>query len=521
LSHKPELFSFFSSFRAKRGNLLIESIMDDDSKNIQKKITPRAEDYSKWYSDVIDAADIADNSAVRGCMIIKPYGYALWEKIHTIFDEKFKKLGVSNAYFPLLIPQSFLAKEAKHVEGFAKEVAVVTHHRLESDGKGGLKPAGELSDPLIIRPTSETIIYDAFSRWICSYRDLPLLINQWANVLRWEMRTRPFLRTTEFLWQEGHTAHRTSQEAAEFASKIINEYKDFVEQDMALPVIAGYKSESERFAGADQTLCIEAMMQDGKALQAGTSHMLGQNFAKAFNVSFTDEKGKPNFAWQTSWGVSTRLIGALIMAHSDDKGLVLPPKMASISAVVVPVGQGTAEYDNVLKYAKEFAQRLESETGLAVKFDDRELRSGEKYFYWEKRGVPVRIEIGPRDLAKKSVVYVRRDNGQKSFVAEADAAIKLKELLADIQTSLFEKAAKFRKDNLRPVDSWGDFKQTIDAKPGFIKAHWCGGAECEAKIKEETMATIRCIPFDVEAEAGKCVFCGKKSNNRVIFAKAY
>ena len=495
--------------------------MDNDSKNIKKKITSRAQDYSQWYSDIIDVADLADSSAVRGCMIIKPYGYALWETIRTIFDAKFKKLGVSNAYFPLLIPQSFLAKEAKHVEGFAKEVAVVTHHRLESDGKGGLKPAGELSDPLIIRPTSETIIYDAFSRWICSYRDLPLLINQWANVVRWEMRTRPFLRTTEFLWQEGHTAHRTSQEASEFALKIIDEYKNFAEQEMAMPVIVGYKTESERFAGADQTLCIEAMMQDGKALQAGTSHMLGQNFAKAFNVAFTDEEGKSNFAWQTSWGVSTRLIGALIMAHSDDKGLVLPPKLASISAVVVPVGQGTIEYDNVLKYAKEFAKKLENETGLTVKFDDRDLRFGEKYFYWEKRGVPVRIEIGPRDLEKKSVVYVRRDNGQKSFISETDATSKLKELLADIQSSLFEKAAKFREENIREVDSWDDFKQTINDKPGFIKAHWCGSSECEAKIKEETAATIRCIPFDAKTEDGKCVFCGNKSNKRVIFAKAY
>ncbi len=495
--------------------------MSNEAKKNEKKITSRSRDYSQWYYDIIDAADLADSSAVRGCMIIKPYGYALWEKIQKILNAKFKKLGVSNAYFPLFIPLSFLAKEAKHVEGFAKEAAVITHHRLESDDKGGLKPAGELNEPLIVRPTSETIIYDAFSRWVHSYRDLPLLINQWANVVRWEMRTRPFLRTTEFLWQEGHTAHKTSQDAAEFTIKIINEYKNFVEQDMALPVIAGYKTESERFAGADQTLCIEAMMQDGKALQVGTSHMLGQNFAKAFNVAFTDEEGKPDYVWQTSWGVSTRLIGGLIMAHSDDKGLVLPPKLASISAVVIPVGQGTAEYGKVLEHAKDFIQRIRDEISLGIKFDDRDLRPGEKYFYWEKRGVPIRIEIGPRDLEKGSVVFVRRDNGEKIFVPEAAAIAKLKETLEDIQSSLYKKAVKFREENMRTVDNWGQFKQTINTNPGFIKAHWCGSAECETKVKEKTAATIRCIPFDEKDEEGECVFCGKKSNKRVIFAKAY
>lgn len=487
----------------------------------EKKITSRSEDYSQWYLDIIDAADLADSSPVRGCMIIKPYGYAIWEKIQDVLDKKFKQQGVKNAYFPLFIPQSFLTKEAKHVEGFAKEVAIVTHHRLESDGQGGLKPAGELSEPLIIRPTSETIIYDTFSRWIHSYRDLPLLINQWANVVRWEMRTRPFLRTTEFLWQEGHTAHQTKDEAEQMTLKMIKEYQDFSESYMALPVIPGCKTESEKFAGADYTTCIEALMQDGKALQAGTSHMLGQNFAKAFEVAFLNEKGEMEYVWQTSWGVSTRLIGALIMAHSDDKGLVLPPNLAPISAVVVPIGQGTPNYDQIFKFAKELSEKISKETGLNINLDDRDSRPGEKFFYWEKRGVPVRIEIGPKDLKNNSVVFVRRDTGEKIFVPAQDVIVKIQELLINIQKSLYEKAENFRNDNTRQIDNWNEFKQTIEKQEGFIRAHWCGNADCEAKIKEETGATIRCIPFDQKTEEGKCVFCGNQSNGRVIFAKSY
>lgn len=490
--------------------------------NNEKKITSREENYSQWYLDVIEAADLADNSPVHGCMIMKPYGYAIWEKMQLVLDKKFKAHGVENAYFPLLIPQSFLAKEAAHVEGFAKEVAVVTHHRLESDGNGGLKPGGELSEPLVIRPTSETIIYDAFSRWIQSYRDLPMLINQWANVVRWEMRTRPFLRTTEFLWQEGHTAHATKEGADAMTMAIVKEYQDFSETHMALPVIPGRKTEGEKFAGADYTTCIEAMMQDGKALQAGTSHMLGQNFAKAFEVKFLNDKEVSQYVWQTSWGVSTRLIGALIMAHSDDKGLVLPPNLAPISVVIIPIGSGTAEFEKVSEFTAKLATSLEKEIGVTVKVDSRDQRPGEKFFHWEKKGVPVRVEVGPKDLAAGTVVLVRRDSGEKFSVPVDEVPAKIKELLGDIQKNLYEKAAQFREDHTKSIDSWSDFEQAMAASVSmFVLAHWCGSAECEAKIKETTGATIRCIPFDQKKEAGKCILCGNESDGRVVFAKAY
>ena len=489
------------------------------NKNEEKAITSRSSDYSQWYLDIISSAELADSSPVRGCMVIKPYGYAIWEKMVKYLDDQFKNQGVENAYFPLFIPLSFLTKEAEHVEGFAKEAAVVTHHRLESNGQGGLRPAGELEEPLVVRPTSETIIYDSFSRWIHSYRDLPLLINQWANVVRWEMRTRPFLRTTEFLWQEGHTAHATETEAADMSMKMLKEYQNFAENIMAIPVIPGRKSESEKFAGAEYTNCIEAMMQDKKALQAGTSHMLGQNFAKAFDVKFTNEKGDLEFAWQTSWGVSTRLIGALIMVHSDDKGLVLPPKLAPLPVVIVAVGQGTETYDQVIQYANELKTELEKQS-IKAKVDDRELRPGEKYFHWEKRGVPIRIEVGPKDMEKSSVVMVRRDTGEKIFIAQSEAVTKITETLVEIQNNLYARALHFREENTFTVDSWEEFKTKIE-EGGFLKAHWCGEADCEAQIKEETKATIRCIPFDQEEESRKCVHCGRNSGGRVIFAKAY
>lgn len=485
-----------------------------------KKITKRSENYSQWYLDIIEAADLADNSPVRGCMVIKPYGYAIWENIHNILDNKFKETGVKNAYFPLFIPQSFLTKEAEHIEGFAKECAVVTHHRLEKNEKGKLVPAGELEEPLIVRPTSETIMYHMFSKWINSYRDLPFLLNQWANVVRWEMRTRPFLRTTEFLWQEGHTAHATKKEADGRTLQMIDTYKDFAENYLAIPVISGKKSELEKFAGAEYTTTIESMMQDKKALQAGTSHMLGQNFSKPFDVKFMNQEEREEYVWQTSWGVSTRIIGALIMVHSDDNGLVLPPKISPIQVIIIPVFVSENEKNKVLEKAEEIADKLREE-GIRVEIDKRELRPGPKFFEWEKKGVPVRIEVGPKDIAKGSVVVVRRDEGVKEVIFEENIIKGVLNLLENIQVNLFKRALDFRDKNTHEVDSWDEFKKIIEKEGGFISAHWCDNKECETKIKEETKTTIRCIPFDQKKEKGKCVRCGKPSAGRVIFAVAY
>ena len=489
-------------------------------KNQNKKITKRSEDYSKWYTDVIVAADLADNSPVRGCMVIKPNGYAIWENIQQILDREFKKTGVVNAYFPIFIPQSFLAKEAKHVDGFATECAVVTHHRLEKNSDGELVPAGKLDEPLIVRPTSETIMYYMFEKWIESYRDLPLLLNQWCNVVRWEMRTRPFLRTTEFLWQEGHTAHATKEEAYARTEQMLVVYQRFVEDYLAIPVIAGFKTESEKFAGADTTMCIEAMMQDGKALQAGTSHMLGQNFAKAFDVKFLTDKETVEFVWQTSWGFSTRIIGALIMMHSDDAGLVLPPKIAPVQVMIIPVWKDEFEREVVFQKSGEIMSML-SEIDVRVKEDKREGRPGPKFFEWEKKGIPMRIEVGPRDVTNCSVVVARRDVGTKEVVAEKDLVKYIQKQLTQMQDDLLQKAVKFLKENTHQVDTWEEFKNILETQSGFLQAHWCENAACETKIKEETKATSRCIPFDQKKESGVCIYCGEPSKGRVIFAKAY
>jgi prolyl-tRNA synthetase len=489
---------------------------------MSEKITSREEDYSKWYSEVIEAAGLADSSPVRGCMVIKPYGYAIWENIQKVLDGEIKETGVENAYFPLFIPKSFFEKEAEHVDGFAKECAVVTHHRLELNKETQkLEPAGLLEEPLIVRPTSETIIYHTFSKWVQSYRDLPLLINQWANVVRWEMRTRPFLRTTEFLWQEGHTAHASQAEADTRTHQMIEIYSKFFEEYLAIPGIVGRKTESEKFAGADYTYCVESMMQDGKALQSVTSHMLGQNFSKAFDVSFLDEKGESQYAWQTSWGLSTRIIGALIMIHGDDKGLIMPPKIAPLHAVIVPIWKDDEEKKSVVAEAGALLKKLK-DINIKVKMDDRDLRPGVRFFEWEKKGVPVRIEIGPKDVANKSVVMVRRDNGEKAVVAIENLGQELEKVLADIQNSLLAKANQQLKDRSYVVNSKEEFKDVIENKAGFALAHWCGDAECEARIKTETKATTRCIPDDSQVEEGVCVYCGKKSiGKRVVFAKAY
>ena len=476
-------------------------------KNI--KITTREENFPKWYLDVIESADLAEHSPVKGCMVIKPNGYAIWENMQKILDKNFKESGVENAYFPLFIPESFLKKEAEHVEGFSPELAIVTH-------AGGEK----LSEPLVVRPTSETIMYATFSKWISSYRDLPLLINQWANVVRWELRPRLFLRTVEFLWQEGHTAHASEKEADDRAREMLEVYKKFSEEYLALPVIVGQKSESEKFAGAKITYTAEAMMQDGKALQMGTSHNLGQNFAKAFDVKFLDEKNQEQFVWQTSWGVSTRLIGALIMAHSDDKGLVLPPKIAPIQVVITCIFKDSDEESRVVKYAKEIENELKNRN-ISVKIDQRDLRPGEKFFEWEKRGVPVRIEIGPKEVDSHMIVY-RRDTSEKESlnIPIETCANKIVKLLENIQTNLFERALKFRDEKIINVDSLEEFIKEIE-KGNFVCAHWSGEKETELKIKEETGATIRCLPFDMKIDTGKCVYSGKPSNGRVIFAKAY
>ncbi len=489
-----------------------------------KVLTSRKEDYAQWYNDLVIKADLAENSAVRGCMIIKPYGYAIWEKIQAELDKMFKETGHSNAYFPLFIPKSFFSKEAAHVEGFAKECAVVTHYRLKNDpdGKGIIvDPDAKLEEELIIRPTSETIIWHTYKNWIQSYRDLPILINQWANVVRWEMRTRLFLRTTEFLWQEGHTAHATKEEAIEETFKIVNLYARFAENFMAMPVIKGAKTETERFAGAVETYSIEALMQDGKALQSGTSHFLGQNFAKAFDVKFTDKKGKLNLVWATSWGVSTRLMGALIMAHSDDNGLILPPKLAPYQVVIVPIYKGKEQLDGLSKTALRIKQELEKED-VSVKFDDRDThKPGWKFAEYELKGVPVRLAIGPRDLENGTVEIARRDTLEKQTIPQANIAVHIKNLLEEIQQGIYNKAFQFRKENSYEVDDYEEFKDIIKNKGGFILAHWDGSTETELKIKNETKATIRCIPLDAVEEEGKCILTGKPSKRRVLFAKNY
>lgn len=489
-----------------------------------EKLTTREEDYSKWYNDVIARADLAEHSDVKGCMVIKPYGYAIWENMRDVLDKKFKETGHSNAYFPLFIPKSYLSKEASHVDGFAKECAVVTHYRLKNaeDGSGVIvDPDAKLEEELIVRPTSETIIWNSYKKWIQSYRDLPILINQWANVVRWEMRTRLFLRTTEFLWQEGHTAHASKAEALAETEQMCDVYADFAEQYLAMPVIKGLKTESERFAGADETYCIEAMMQDGKALQAGTSHFLGQNFAKAFDVKFADKGGKLEHVWATSWGVSTRLIGALIMTHSDDEGLVLPPKLAPIQVVAVPIYRSEEELKAISERIAELGKSLKAR-GISFKYDDDDnRRPGWKFAEYESKGVPVRVAMGPRDLENGKVEIARRDLKTKEVVDFEGVDAYIDQLLLDIQENLFNKAKKFRAEHTSKVDSYEDFKTRLNSEGGFFLAHWDGTAETEAKIKEETKATIRCIPLDREEEEGVCMYSGKKSIGRVIFAKAY
>ena len=488
-----------------------------------QKYTTREEDYSKWYNELVYRADLAEHSDVRGCMVIKPYGYAIWEMMKEVLDKKFKETGHSNAYFPLLIPKSYLSKEASHIEGFAKECAVVTHYRLKNaeDGSGIIvDPTAKLEEELIIRPTSETIIWNSYRNWIQSYRDLPILINQWANVVRWEMRTRLFLRTTEFLWQEGHTAHATKQEAISEAELMLDVYAEFAENYMAMPVIKGRKSASERFAGAEDTLCIESMMQDGKALQAGTSHFLGQNFAKAFDVKFADKEGKVEHVWATSWGVSTRLMGALIMTHSDDEGLVLPPALAPIQVVAVPIHKTDEELEAINQKMAELGQKLKAK-GISFKYDnDENRRPGWKFAEYEAKGVPIRIAMGPRDLESGNVEVARRDTKTKEVVEFATIEVYIEKLLAEIQTNLLKRAIAFRKDNMINIDSYDEFKAQID-KGGFFLAHWDGTAETEAKIKEETQATIRCIALDQPEEAGFCMVTGKPSTKRVVLAKAY
>ncbi len=489
-----------------------------------KNLTERTEDYSKWYNELVVKADLAENSGVRGCMVIKPYGYAIWEKMQAGLDAMFKETGHENAYFPLFIPKSFLSREASHVEGFAKECAVVTHYRLKNaeDGSGIIvDPDAKLEEELIVRPTSETIIWDTYRRWIQSYRDLPLLINQWANVVRWEMRTRLFLRTTEFLWQEGHTAHATEDEAVKEAELIMNVYAEFAENHMAMPVIKGTKSESERFAGAIETYCIEALMQDGKALQAGTSHFLGQNFAKAFDVKFTTKEGIQEYVWATSWGVSTRLVGALIMTHSDDNGLVLPPKLAPIQVVIVPIYKGPEQLEAISEKVGPLIKELRKK-GISVKYDDRDThKPGFKFNEYELKGVPVRLAIGQRDLDNGTLEIARRDTMSKETILMEAVVEKIEFLLEDIQKNIYEKAAAFRDSHITKVDSYDEFKKVLEGKGGFIAAHWDGTTATEDKIKDETKATIRCIPFHSENEPGSCMITGTPSVRRVLFAKAY
>jgi len=489
-----------------------------------KELTSKEENYSQWYNDLVVKADLAENSAVRGCMVIKPYGYAIWEKMQAELDRMFKETGHENAYFPLFIPKSFFSKEADHVEGFAKECAVVTHYRLKNapDGSGVVvDPDAKLEEELIVRPTSETIIWNTYKNWIQSYRDLPLLINQWANVVRWEMRTRMFLRTSEFLWQEGHTAHATKQEALEETERMINVYADFAENFMAVPVIKGAKSANERFAGALETFTIEALMQDGKALQSGTSHFLGQNFAKAFDVQFTNKEGKLDYVWATSWGVSTRLVGALIMAHSDNNGLVLPPRLAPYQVVIVPIYKNVEQLAEVSAKVDEIMAKLRKR-GIRVKYDDRDSqRPGWKFAEYEMKGVPVRLAMGPRDLENGTVEVARRDTLEKSVQSLESIDQYVDDLLTEIQNNIYQKAWNFRKENTVKVDTYDEFKEVLKTKGGFILAHWDGTSETETRIKEETKATIRCIPFEGEEEEGTCMVTGKPSKRRVIFALAY
>lgn len=473
-----------------------------------ERITPRKTDYNRWYTDVIIQGKLADYSPVKGCMVIRPNGYAIWEQMQRVLDGMFKETGHENAYFPLFIPESFMKKEAEHVEGFAPECAVVTH--------GG---GQELEEPLYVRPTSETIIWSMYKKWIMSYRDLPILINQWANVVRWEMRTRLFLRTTEFLWQEGHTAHASYEEAEEETRRILEIYREFAEEYMAMPVILGRKSEAEKFAGAVHTYSIEAMMQDAKALQAGTSHNLGQNFAKAFDVKFQDRDGELKYVYATSWGVSTRLIGALIMTHGDDNGIIIPPRLAQIQLVIIPIWK-ESNREQVLNFSGEVFRKLKPH--FSVKLDDREqYKPGYKYTEWEMQGVPLRVEIGPRDVENNQVMLVRRDTREKIPVSTDSLIPRIQEILERIQQDLFNRALEFRKANTYQIDDYGEFRKVIDEKNGFIEAHWCGSPECEEKVKDDTKATIRNIPFDRADDTGKCIVCGKPSEGRVIFAKAY
>ncbi len=491
---------------------------------MSKEITSRSVDYSQWYNDLIIKGDLADYSAVRGCMVIKPYGFGLWENMRDALDKMFKDTGHVNAYFPLFIPKSFLSKEAAHVEGFAKECAVVTHYRLKNDPDGGgvvVDPEARLEEELIVRPTSETIIWNTYKTWIQSYRDLPLLINQWANVVRWEMRTRLFLRTAEFLWQEGHTAHATADEAIAETRQMLDVYADFVENWMALPVIKGVKTPNERFAGAIDTYCIEALMQDGKALQAGTSHFLGQNFAKAFEVTFSDKNNKLDYVWATSWGVSTRLVGALVMAHSDDEGLVLPPKIAPLQVVIVPIYKGADQKAAIDQKVNEIVAGLKSK-GIRIKYDDSDnQRPGWKFAQYELKGVPVRIAIGQRDLENNKAEVARRDTKEKSVVSMDGLVDTVAKLLEDIQQNMFQRALSYRQEHITKVDTWEEFENVLKGKGGFISAHWDGTSETEEKIKEKTKATIRCIPLDSVKEAGKCVLTGNPSEQRVLFAVAY
>jgi prolyl-tRNA synthetase len=492
---------------------------------MSKNLTTRAEDYSKWYNELVVKADLAENSGVRGCMVIKPYGYAIWEKMQAQLDKMFKETGHSNAYFPLFVPKSMFEAEEKNAEGFAKECAIVTHYRLKNDesrpGKLMVDPNAKLEEELIVRPTSEAIIWSTYKGWVQSYRDLPLLINQWANVVRWEMRTRLFLRTAEFLWQEGHTAHATRQEAIEESEKMMHVYADFVENFMAIPVIKGLKTETERFAGADETYCIEALMQDGKALQAGTSHFLGQNFAKAFDVKFANKEGKQEYVWGTSWGVSTRLMGALVMTHSDDKGLVLPPNLAPIQVVIVPIYKTEEQFDAISEQVNGLTAELRK-LGVSVKYDNRDTQKpGFKFAEWELKGVPVRIAVGPNDLENGTYEIARRDNLSKEVVAQEGVTKYIQNLLATIQDEMFAGALDYRNNHITPVDSFDEFKELLETKGGFLSAHWDGTAATEEKIKELTKATIRCIALDRVAETGKCILTGAPSIGRVLFAKAY
>ncbi|MBW1654778.1 proline--tRNA ligase [Flavobacterium quisquiliarum] len=492
---------------------------------MSKNLTTRSEDYSKWYNELVVKADLAENSGVRGCMVIKPYGYAIWEKMQAELDRMFKETGHQNAYFPLFVPKSMFEAEETNAEGFAKECAVVTHYRLKNDeerpGKLMVDPNAKLEEELIVRPTSEAIIWSTYKGWVQSYRDLPLLINQWANVVRWEMRTRLFLRTAEFLWQEGHTAHATKAEAIEESEKMMNVYADFAENFMAIPVVKGFKTETERFAGADETYCIEALMQDGKALQAGTSHFLGQNFAKAFDVKFANAEGKQEHVWGTSWGVSTRLMGALIMTHSDDQGLVLPPNLAPIQVVIVPIHKTDEQLAQITTAVNELTAKLRK-LKISVKYDDRTTQKpGFKFAEWELKGVPVRIAVGPKDLENGTFEVARRDNLTKEVVASENIVDHVNNLLEQVQKDLFDKALNYRNTHITEVNSFEEFKEVLEGKGGFISAHWDGTAATEEKIKDLTKATIRCIPLDAVEEVGACVFTGNPSSKRVLFAKAY